>query len=101
MDKLKLIQLNMGRGRQSLDLITQHLIDTDISIALIQEPYTTNNKLPKMLKTIDIHEKYNIQQHTKSAILTNNIHIQLRLLHELSTPNIIITKLQTDSRPDI
>lgn len=103
MDKVKLIQLNMGRGRRSLDLITRHLIDTDTSIALIQEPYTTtNNKIPTMPRTIVVHEKHNDQQHTKSAILTNNKLIHLRLLHDLSTPNIITTKLQTThSRSDI
>lgn len=97
MDKINLVQINMGRGRQSLDLITRHLTNNDTSIALIQEPYTLQNKLPKLPHSIDVHEKYNHQQHTKSVILSNNTHVHLRKLHHLSTPNIMVTELHITS----
>lgn len=96
-DRLTIMQLNMGKGRESLDLMVRAMVDSDICLAAIQEPYMYDNRPPVLPWQLQAHYCLNPNKRIKSIIISNKTKINV-ITNELSTENLAICDLTLEGR---
>lgn len=90
---IKIIQINLGKGREALDLLGAGMIDDGVAIALVQEPYTRDGRLPSMGRSFSIHQSLKPDVRNKTALIANNALVHVTTMDKLTTENVTVCKL--------
>ena len=93
---LKCIQVNLQHSRTATSNLIQLLINHSIDIAFIQEPYTINNKLAIIPKTMRVHTAGHRRKRT--AIIINNKDIDATTIRQTSDEDCTVVQVNYNKK---
>lgn len=89
--RLKCIQVNLQHSRTATNNLIQILINQGIDIAFIQEPYTINNKLAIIPKTMRVYTGGHRRK--RAAIIINNKDIDATTISQISDEDCVVVQV--------
>ncbi|KAJ4440558.1 hypothetical protein ANN_08703 [Periplaneta americana] len=88
---LKFFQENLQHSRAATSNIAQLIIESRVDISLLQEPYTVNNKIagiPKSMRTYVCGEG-----RRRAAIIISNNNVDATLISQLSNEDCVVMEI--------
>ena len=90
--KLKCLQVNLQHSRVAASNLTQIIIQYNIDVAFVQEPYTLRNSVAGFPKSFKIHTQG--EGRKRAAIIVNNNEVDVIAITQSSHEDAILTEIR-------